>query len=88
MDPRIPCRDCSMWPCLCGNHHITRADRLTSERDWIDFMAERNDRARRIRAMRKARVPRDDSAERTLLVMVVILALLPIAVGGIVWLVK
>lgn len=58
---------------------------LHAEREWIDMMIERNERARRIRAMRKARVPRDDSAERTLLVMVVILALIPICVGGIVW---
>ena len=56
---------------------------LHAEREWVEFMAERNERARRIKAMRN-RVPRDDSHERTLLVMVVILALLPICVGGIV----
>ena len=60
---------------------------LHAEREWIEFMAERNERARRIHWMRKARVPRDDDHERTLLVMVVILAVLPIAVGGIVWLI-
>lgn len=26
MDPRIPCRDCSMWPCLCGNRHVWPTD--------------------------------------------------------------
>ena len=26
MDPRAPCRDCAMWPCICGNHHVWPTD--------------------------------------------------------------
>ena len=22
MDPRVPCRDCSIWPCICGNENV------------------------------------------------------------------
>ena len=26
MDPRVPCRDCSIWPCICGNQNIWPTD--------------------------------------------------------------
>ena len=56
---------------------------LHAEREWIAMVSERNERARRIKRMRN-KVPRNED-ERTLLLMVVILAVLPLAVGGVLW---
>lgn len=50
-----PCMECSLHPCLCGNFNYPRRHHRAAERDWIDYMSERNTRAARIA---KARQPR------------------------------
>ena len=58
---------------------------LHAEREWRKQMEEKEQFYAWDNPPKKTKVPRDDDYERTLLLMVVILALLPIAVGGIVW---
>lgn len=54
---------------------------LHAEREWIAYMAERNERARRLADRRRPRVPRDRSTGETLLIGVAIVVVNVAVIG-------
>ena len=58
---------------------------LHAEREWIAQMAERNERARRIKEMRRRKIPVDDHEETLLLLFVVGVVNVLALIGVVVW---
>lgn len=73
MDLRTPCLLCYWRACSCGR------EQRAADRQWLDRMAERNERAARIAQLRKApRIPR----EREVTIPLWMLALLALDVAA------